>query len=75
LAGGDHRQAIRECGDRILVRILRADLGERNVGTDRLGPATNQAGITEQIERRQRLLPAALPGLDGDVGPDACGFA
>ena len=70
-AGRHDRQRMRERGG----GVLGLDIGELDVEAERLGAVIEQIAIAEQVEWRKFKLIAAQPGLDGDVGPDACRFA
>ncbi|MBN9448613.1 MAG: HAMP domain-containing protein, partial [Bosea sp.] len=48
-------------------RILRLDLSDVDVDTERLRAPANEFGIAEQIERRNLIFRAALPGGDRDI--------
>ena len=56
-------------------RVLGANVGKLDVEPERLGPVREEVAIAEQIECRELQLIPAQPRLDGDIGPDARGFA
>src|SRR6266700_5875648 len=71
VASANNGQSAGERGD----RLFRGDVGEIDVQSEDLCAPCDEVAVAEQVECRELQFIAAQPCLDGDVGPDACGFA
>ena len=71
VAGGHHRQGVRECRN----RVFGANVLQPDVETENFGAFAEKIAIAGQIERRKLQLAAPQPCRDRDVRPDPRRFA
>ena len=72
MAGGHDRQCVRERAAAASSARTSASLTS---SPSALRAVDQEVAIAEQVECRELQLVAAQPRLDGDIGPDARGFA